>query len=273
MALGITLLVLLLCAIATVVSVRLLVIYGIGIICGVLDLPSKVRGQIIGYATSMPEFVVVISSALTGVFDAGFWNIASSNIINMVLFFSAMVVYRQQRDLFNATFIDEICFVVLSVGIPLVFFRYEVALTFSVAAGLLLFFVAYKVVDRLVNVAPPADPDSDDEPVVGVLGTGIGALIMGLVVVIVAGRFLGESAAELIQRLSIPSWLVGWILGFVTSIPEMTSFFEIYRLEKRRGRLHLLHDTQEGLDALVASNMANLGIILPVGTLIYLWVQ
>ncbi|GAG25309.1 unnamed protein product, partial [marine sediment metagenome] len=62
---------------------------------------------------------------------------------------------------------------------------------------------------------------------------------------------------------------IGWILGFITSLPELTSFFEIYRLEKKNGRLHLLDDTQEALDALVSSNMSNLGVILPIGIIVY----
>ena len=92
----------------------------------------------------------------------------------------------------------------------------------------------------------------------------------GIVIVIAAGRFLGTSAGVLIETLSMPIWLVGWILGLITSIPELTSFFEIYRLSKKKGTLESSdRDTQEALDALVASNMANLGIILPVGIIVY----
>ena len=39
------------------------------------------------------------------------------------------------------------------------------------------------------------------------------------------------------------------------------------------GKLDDLTDTQEALDALVASNMVNLGIILPLGMVIYTAVQ
>jgi Ca2+/Na+ antiporter len=95
-------------------------------------------------------------------------------------------------------------------------------------------------------------------------------MALGILAVLAAGRYLGRSAHALIIELGIPTWVIGWILGLVTSLPEAVSFCEIYRLEKARGRLHLRHDTQQGLDALVASNMSNLGIILPAGMLIYL---
>ena len=48
----------------------------------------------------------------------------------------------------------------------------------------------------------------------------------------------------------------------------MSSFFAVFAGHKRRGTLHLAHDTQETLDALIASNMGNLGIILPIGVVV-----
>ena len=46
---------------------------------------AKTRGQVTGYATSVPEFVCLVAAGLSGVWDAGLWNIASSNMINSVL--------------------------------------------------------------------------------------------------------------------------------------------------------------------------------------------
>jgi Ca2+/Na+ antiporter len=71
------------CAAATVMAVRLLIIPGIGVLCARAGFSPKTRGQIIGYATSVPELAVVAASAVMGVFEAGFWNIASSNMVNL----------------------------------------------------------------------------------------------------------------------------------------------------------------------------------------------
>ncbi|MHC4886091.1 MAG: hypothetical protein ACYTGH_13520 [Planctomycetota bacterium] len=266
------LLILAACAVVTVVAVRFLVMRGIDAVCEVLGLSSKAKGQILGYATSLPELVVVSSSAYMGVFDAGFWNIASSNIINWCLFLSALLIYRQHRDLWQVKFIDELGFGVLSVVIPLVMLWLAVETTPMVAGGLIAFFIVYKVVDRRVNPAPEKGETraGEEEPASGV-GLGVGLLVVGLLLVVGAGRFLGGAAQALIEdpALAIPAWAVGWILGFITSIPELTGFFEIYRVHKKRGTLDLDDDTQESLDALVASNLCNLGVILPVGVLIF----
>lgn len=259
--------ILIICTIATVAAVRVFLIYGIFIISSRLNFSSKTKGQIIGYTTSVPELVVVISAALAGVFDAGFWNIASSNVINCFLFALAVLTYRQHKDLFNTVFIDEVVFVLLSVAIPLTMYGLGIDLTVSVSVGLLILFVVYKVIDRVVN-RPAKEPQEEGE-VHASLTKGLMALILGIAVIVVAGKYLGDSAHDLVHSVDMPAWLVGSILGFVTSIPELTSFFEIYRLEKKRKRLHLLDDTQQALDALVASNMSNLGIILPIGMIIY----
>ena len=260
-------LVLAVCAAVTVAAVRLLVIRGIGQVCGALAFSTKTQGQIIGYATSMPEFVVLVSSALAGVFGAGFWNIASSNIINCVLFASAVFAYRQGLELWSPRFVDEVVFGAISVAVPLALFGAGLKLSVGVSIGLLALFVAYKAIDRAANREPDTPPRARDRQ--GSVGQGLLMLTAGTSVVIAAGWFLGRSAGVLIQKMGTPSWLVGWILGFVTSIPEMTSFFEIYRLNKQQRRLALPHDTQEALDALVASNMCNLGLILPIGAIIY----
>jgi Ca2+/Na+ antiporter len=266
------LLILILSAAVIVASVRFLLVSGIGKIGAALKFSPKVRGQMIGYATSVPEFTVLVAGAMNGVFDAGLWNIASSNIINWALFLITVFVLRQQLDLKNKIFIDEIVFGILSVVIPLLMFAVHIGTGYGTAVGLLLFFVFYKVMDKRLNKAsePAALPRGAEG------GTGWGGalmLVVGIAIILVAGRFLGDSAGALIKQLNVPAWAVGWILGLVTSVCELTSFIEIYRIHKPKDSPKHIKDTQEALDALVASNIANLGLILPLGMLIYLMVS
>ena len=69
-------------------------------------------------------------------------------------------------------------------------------------------------------------------------------------------------------------WTQDWsnMLGFVTSLPEMVTFFAIYSLARERGTSHLAEDTQEALDNLAASNMTNTGLSYPLGLLAFLLV-
>ena len=264
--------ILVLSAAAIVASVRFLLIPGISKIGAALKFSPKTRGQVIGYATSVPEFTVLVAGALNGVFTAGLWNIAASNIINWALFLITVFVLRQQLDLKNRGFADEIIFGILSVIIPLLLFALHIPIGWLAAAGLLLFFIVYKVMDRRLNkggapaILPPGAKD-------GTLGGGSILLGIGTLIILAAGNFLGRSAGALIQQLSVPSWAVGWILGLVTSVCELASFIEIYRMHKPKDSPTHIRDTQEALDALVASNLSNLGLILPIGILIYLIVS
>ena len=259
-------------AAAIVGAVRFLLIPGIGRIGAALKFSAKVRGQMIGYATSVPELTVLVAGALAGVFDAGLWNIAASNIINWALFLLTVFAFRQQLDLKHKGFADEIIFGILSVVVPLLMFAVHIGTGYATVAGLLCFFVFYKVMDKRLNKAgkPVAAPPGSEN---GTLRGGAVFLVVGVMVVLFSGKFLGGSAGALITQLNVPAWAVGWILGLVTSVCELASFIEIYRMHKPKDSPTHIKDTQEALDALVASNVSNLGLILPIGMLVYLIVS
>ena len=82
--------------------------------------------------------------------------------------------------------------------------------------------------------------------------------------------FLGDATADVVEQLGVHPAIAGWILGVVTSIPEMVSFFAVYGAAKREGKLRGLNDTQEALDNLTSSHMANVGIAYPMGLLAFL---
>lgn len=256
-------------AAVVVAAVKYLLISGIGNISAVLNLSAKTRGQVIGYATSIPEFTVLIAGAFAGVFDAGLWNIASSNIINCVLFLITVVAYRQQLDLKNKWLKDEIIFGALSVAAPLFLLAMNLKIGFTVASGLVLFFIIYRICDKLFNkkgIPAPLPPGAKN----GTLTKGVLFLVFGAATILIAGKFLSISAGSLIIFFNIPAWAVGWILGFITSVSELTSFIEIYNIHEPRRRRGYIKDTQEAIDALVTSNISNIGLILPLGIIIYL---
>ena len=250
-----------------VIAVRIFIVPGIDKICLFLNYSSKTRGQFLGYATSIPELAIVISSAAAGVFDVGFSNIATSNIINWILFLSAVFSFRQCRDLKRKTFIDEISFGLFSVIIPLVMYKYEVQSSVLIGTGLLLLFIIYKILDSRLNNRAGTLENGVNIKTMNLVSL-ILYIITGVVLIVVASIYLGKIAKELVVESGILPWIIGWILGFVSSIPEMSGFFEVYRKHKKAGTLRGIDDTQEGLDTLVASNMSNLGIILPVGVFI-----
>lgn len=257
-------------ALAVVVVSRYLLIRGLEETSRAYGLPSKLQGQLLGYATSAPELVGTVATAARGLLGAGLWNVAASNIINCGLFLAAALYFRRGRTLMQRQFADEIGFALLAIGVPLL-------LTTSLGWArspwtvllLLGFFVLYILVDRKLN------PEEVNEGAAAARAEGngrlgIALLLAGVLGIVVIGHYLGMVAEVIVVALKIPEAAVGWVLGVVTSLPEMTTFFVVFRAA--RGSADGLKACQLGLDNLAASNMSNIGLIYPIGIVVFLWV-
>ncbi len=277
--LGFELLKLLLSIGLTIAAVRLLVINGLERLAQTLGWSAKTKGQILGYATSLPELVAVLATAVNGreSLAGGFWNIASSNVINLVLFLTAVVFHLRYWELFNPRFIEEISFCAFSVLLPLVLAATGVPPSLVLGLALLSCFLGYQLLDhnlaelqgkrgQQANAqAPGGAQGMAMEQMPPNQGTALVLLLMGIVALAVTGYSLGNSAELLIEAIQLPAWLVGCCLGLVTSLPELTSFFDLYGRSRGQAETRRLEATQANLDTLVSSNMANIGLIYPLG--------
>lgn len=255
-------------AAAIILAVKYGLLKGIDHIAGALNWSAKARGQLTGYATSVPEFVCLVSAGLAGVWQAGLWNIASSNIINGGLMLFAVSYYRQIGELFNKRFLDEIAFASLAVLVPIVLMRAGMDTQWFLVPMLLAFFVFYQLVDRRINRPDPDEEESGEA--IGNLPFGLILGLSALIAIVIAGIFLGDATAAVVEKMGLHPAVAGWILGLVTSIPEMVSFFAVYAAAHREGRSQELNDTQEALDNLTGSNMSNVGVVYPLGLLAFL---
>lgn len=255
---------------AIVASVKFGLLRGIDHVANAMNWSAKARGQVTGYATSVPELVCLVSAGLAGVWEAGLWNIASSNIINTGLMLFAVGYFRQFRELLNLRFLDEVVFAATSVLLPVVLMHWNHDTEWFLVPLLVGFFVVYQIADKRLNCA--AEPEEQDSEAVGSLPFGLILGLTALIAITIAGVFLGDATAAVVEQMGIRPTIAGWILGVVTSIPEMVSFFAVYAASHREGRLNDLNDTQEVLDNLAGSNMANVGIIYPLGLLVFLLV-
>lgn len=253
-----------------ILFVRFGLLRGIDQIANAMNWSAKARGQVTGYATSVPEFVCLVSAGLAGVWEVGLWNIASSNIINVVLMSLSVVRYRQFRELLNMRFADEIMFAALAIAVPVGLMQWGMDTEWFLVPLLLAFFVVYRFIDKRINRPKSA---TTSEKAVGNLPFGLILGLSALIAITVAGVFLGDATASVVEQMGIRPAIAGWILGFVTSIPETVSFFAVYAASRRGGRLGDLNDTQEVLDNLAGSNMSNVGVVYPVGLLVFLLVS
>ena len=260
---------LILLGVGVVLITRFFLIKGIQLTSDAWQMPRKVQGQVLGYATSMPELVGTVSTAAKGLLGAGLWNVAASNIINLVLFISAVLYFSRSKDLAKRKFADEIGFALGAILLPIILITHEHwAKSIWAAALLFSFFVAYLVLDKKLN---PQDSDmEEDKPRDSSKGfNGIVFILLGILGIIVVGHFLGGVAESIVIQMNVPEWAVGWILGVITSLPELTSFYAVFSLAKGH---ESDESCQQNLDNLAASNMSNVGLIYPIGIIVFLLV-
>lgn len=259
-------------AAAIIFFVKFGLLHGIDHVANAMSWSAKARGQVTGYATSVPELVCLVSAGLAGVWEAGLWNIASSNIINSILMLCAVLFYRQFKELLNVRFIDEIGFASLAVLLPIVLMHFGMDQQWYLVPILFGFFLVYRYVDRRMNRVRPDSPEEveTEDAAVGSLPFGLIIGISALIAIAIAGVFLGAATASVVEDIGVRPEIAGWILGVVTSIPELVSFFAIYAASSRAGKSQSLNDTQEALDNLTGSNMANVSIVYPFGLAAYL---
>jgi len=266
-------------ALLVVAVTRYLLLAGLQEVARAYSVPKKVQGQLLGYATSAPELVGTAATAARGLLGAGLWNIAASNIINCFLFLSAALYYRRGRTLLQRAFISELSFTAAAVAVPLVLAGNDGWARAPWMAGLLLgFFALYLIADRMISakLGGPQQASVDVEedkgdpsvPKRGLLGLAL--LLGGVLGIILIGKGLGEVAEVIVVGLDVPQVAVGWILGVVTSLPEMTTFFAVFAAARGDASGHAA--CQLSLDNLAASNMSNLGLVYPIGILVFLYV-
>lgn len=239
------------------------------------EISPKLQGKILGFSTSVPELVATTSTAAMGLIGAGLWNIASSNIINCALFFLAMIYHRQHGKLVRLKFLDEVSFALSAIGLP-IFLSVNTGFESSpvTAVALVGVFVLYLWLDKLLNRHVRIEYAEETEHVVGdhSVKAAIGLIVLGVLGITATGYFLGSAAERVVDNAGVPQMAVGWILGFLTSLPEMTTFFAVFGDARRRGETSDA-SMQANLDNLVASNMSNLGIIFPIGITVFLIMQ
>ncbi len=251
-----------------ILSVKFGLLRGIDQIANSMNWSAKARGQVTGFATSVPELVCLVAAGLAGVWDAGLWNIASSNIINGCLMMVAVLWFRQWGELFNRRFADEVGFALAAILAPIVLMQAGLDQHWGMVPLLYAFFVLYRVVDSRINAGD--GEEGGNEPAVGSLQFGVILAVTSLVVIGIVGMFLGDATKTVVEQLGIHPAIAGCILGLCTSIPELISFFAVYQASRQAGRLNDLADTQEALDNLTSSNMANVGVVYPTGLAAFL---
>lgn len=243
-----------------------------------LKLKPKTVGDIAGIATSIPELLTISISSFSGFIDASIYNVLSSNIINFIQYLGAIILNKNQKALKNKAIKVDIILVILTILLPfiLVLFNSEVKIT-MVPIFILLYFGMKKINDNAHKLYLKEEDKEIEENLKKedrwergnkrkVLKNVLILLIAGILLFFI-GNMLGDTLENLCTRFNIPEVVIGIVLGFVTSIPELITFFESQKHHKKQENEML--GVIEATNNLLMSNILNLFIIQSIGIIIF----
>lgn len=248
-----------------------------------LKLKSKVIGNIAGIATSIPELLTVSFSALTGLIETSVYNIISSNVINLIQYSATVILNKNQKVLKNKAIRIDLFLVGITIIIPIIMLVFNFESQFIIVPiFIVLLLIFYKITNNAhklymkknnneevvkSNVKENTEENNIRKDMLMVVIQIIFLIIIGLILYVV-GNLLSDVLNNLCVRFDIPELIIGVLLGFITSLPELITFFEAQK--------HHTDDKEGVVEAtsnLLTSNVMNLFVIQSVGIMIYFIVK
>lgn len=243
-----------------------------------LNLKPKTVGDIAGVATSAPELLTICASSFNGLLSASIYNVLSSNVINLIQYSMAIILNKNQKALRNKAIKVDIILVILTIILPIFFIVLNSELQLAMVPVLILLYFGFKKINSNAHKLYLQKEDKEIEAAQvkadrwergnkRKVTKNVCILLVTGILLFVVGNLLGNTLETLCSRFNVPELLVGIVLGFVTSIPELITFFESQRHHKNAQNDML--GVIEATNNLLMSNVMNLFVIQSAGIVIF----
>ena len=243
-----------------------------------LNLKPKTIGDIAGFATSVPEFLTICASSLNGLIGTSIINVLSSNVINLIQYIASIVLNKNSKILKNKALKIDLFLVLITIIIPLVMVKYNLQMKIiAVPIFIFLYYIFVKTNSNTHKLYLKNEENKLEEKIqLEEQKEGQNTRITILYVIILAfsgillfvvGELLGETLDVLCNSFSISQFIVGILLGVITSLPELITFFEAQKHYKKNNDNEML-GVVEATNNLLTSNILNLFIIQSIAILL-----
>lgn len=236
-----------------------------------LKLKTKTVGSIAGYATSVPELLTVTISSLNGLMSASMYNILSSNIINFLQYMTSVILNKNQKMLRNEAIKIDVLLVIATILIPIIFIQLNLEINITVIIVFILLYIFFRYIDGnahklYLNIHEEQTNETQTEKAWFKSIKYIILLIFSSILLFIVGNLLGETLENLCYSFNVPEIIIGILLGVITSIPELITFFEAQKHHKTKDNDEA--GVIEATNNLFTSNILNLFIIQSIGFVI-----
>lgn len=236
-----------------------------------LKLSSRTIGNIAGIATSVPELLTVSFSAFTGLIEISSFNIISSNIINFIQYLISIFINRNQNILSNKALKIDIIMIIFTILLPLVLINVQKDI--SIIPAFILLFILFYIINKnahklyLSKVRTTIEKEEQVKTNKIQIGLNFIYLILIAILLYLIGSLLSNTLTNLCIKFNIPEFILGVLLGVITSIPELITFIESQKHYMKNENRET--GVVEATNNLLTSNIMNLFIIQSIGILIY----
>ena len=243
-----------------------------------LKLKPKTVGNIAGIATSVPELLTICASSYSGLMSASIYNVLSSNVINLIQYYGAIILNKNQKYLKNKAIKVDLFLVILTIILPIIFIAVKGELQILMVPVLIFLYLGFRKIDNNAHKLYLKHQDKEIEEIQNkedrwergnkrkILKNTLILILTGILLFII-GNLLGDTLENLCLRFNVPQLIIGVILGIVTSIPELITFFESQK-HYSKNKDDIL-GVVEATNNLLTSNMMNLFIIQSVVIIVF----
>lgn len=244
-----------------------------------LNLKPKTVGNIAGYATSMPELLTISISSFNGLMSTSVFNILSSNVINFIQYITSIILNKNGKAFTNKAIKIDIILVFVTILIPVILVWKSIEMSLFMILFFLILYALFQYLNHNVHKLYLEKEDEQIERQIkeeekkekgNTRKTAIYIIVLlctGILLYVI-GELLGNTLNNLCNKFNISEIIIGILLGFITSLPELITFFEAQKHHKTESKDDML-GVVEATNNLLTSNILNLFIIQSIGILIY----
>ncbi len=244
----------------------------------IMKLKPKTVGSIAGISTSIPELLSVGIAGFSGLIDTGIFNILTSNIINFIEYLITIILNKNIKTIKNKAIILEIILVIITIVIPIVISNQNIDLNINIVYCFIGLYIIFYYINKYIHKRYLKTEDEifikeiQIEESVQEKGKSkyyILTIILSTILLFFVGNILSNSLEKLCYNFEISQFVIGIILGTITSAPELITFNDAQKYYKKKYNKPLL-GVIEATNNLISSNVINLFIIQSLGILIYI---
>ena len=209
------------------VGLTLLVIGGDILVKGAVDLATRlgmskalIGVTLIGFGTSMPEFVATFGAAAKGSPDIAFGNVMGSNISNILMILGAAALISPIATRMHGLARDAIFVSIASVAAA--YWIYVGGISVMGGVYLVAAFAIYMALTIRADFKAKIDDSGMDDVVTpGSLPISLFMAIGGIVILVIGAEALIRGASDIARGFGVSEAIIGiTIVGIGTSLPE-----------------------------------------------------